>query len=161
MLSLSLPFVYLKTGYINFLMIYINTAVVIAAITLIMTYIRVCSFLRNRTEKLKEIIRTTTNETKMLEIKRNYQQRRVTRVFLLIFVFFLACYIPGAIVIYVLQFCKKCTCETIHIMRDVSYYLITINSCMNPFVYAFNHKHYKNAACKILTSSRRKCSTKC
>ena len=156
-LSLSLPYIYLKTGYINFLMIYINTAVAIAAITLIVTYIRVYSFLRNQTEKLKEIIRTTTNETKLLEIKRNYQQRRVTRVFLLIFVFFLACYTPGAIFIYVLQFCKKCTCETIHIMRDVSYYLITINSCINPFVYAFNHKHYKNAACEILIRSRRQC----
>ena len=156
-LSLSRPYVYFKTGYIKFLMIYINTAVAIAAITLITTYIRIYSFLQSQTEKLKAIIRTTTNQTKLLEIKRNYQQRRVTRVLLLIFVFFLACYIPGAVVIYVLQFCKKCTCETIHIMRDVSYYLITINSSINPFVYAFNHKHYKNAACEILTRSRRQC----
>ena len=156
-LSLSLPYVYFKTGYIKFLIIYINTAVAIAAITLITTYIQIYSFLQNQTRKLKEIIRTTSNETKLLEIKRNYQQRRVTRVFLLIFVFFLACYTPGAIVIYVLQFCKKCTCDTIHIMRDVSYYLITINSCINPFVYVFNHKHYKNAACEILIRRRRQC----
>ena len=134
-LSLSLPYVYLKTGYIKFLMIYINTAVAIAAITLIMTYIRIYSFLQSQTEKLKEIIRTTTNETKLLEIKRKYQQSRVTRVFLLIFVFFLAFYTPGAIVLYVLQFCKKCICETIHIMRDDK--SININNLLLRFISKF------------------------
>ena len=158
-LSLSLPFVYLKTGFINFLMIYINTAVVIAALTLIMTYIRVYTFLRTQTEKLKEISRTTTNETKMSEIKKSFQQKRITRVFLLILVLFLACYAPGAIVVYVLQFCKKCTCEIIHILRDVSFYLITINSCMNPFICVFKNKHFKNAAYEIWMRNRSKPSS--
>ena len=134
-LSLSLPYVYFKTGHIKFLMIYINTAVAIAAITLIMTYIRIYSFLQSQTEKLKEIIRTTTNETKLLEIKRKYQQSRFTRVFLLIFVFFLAFYTPGAIVLYVLQFCKKCICETIHIMRDDK--SININNLLLRFISKF------------------------
>ena len=25
-------------------------------------------------------------------------------------------------------------------MRDIGFYLITVNSCMNPFVYAFKNK---------------------
>lgn len=25
-------------------------------------------------------------------------------------------------------------------MRDIAFYLITVNSCMNPFVYAFKNK---------------------
>ena len=161
-LSLSLPFVYLKTGYIDFLMIYINTAVVIAGITLMITYIRVYAFLRAQTVKMKEITRTSTNEKKILEGKRTFQQRRVTRVFLWIVVFFLACYTPGAVVVYFLQvypFYKKSTCEVYHIMRDIGFYLITINSYMNPFVYAFKNKHYRHAACEIWTRRRRKLSS--
>ena len=155
-LSLSLPFVYVKTGYIDFLMIYINTAVVIVTVTLVMIYIHLFKFLQAQIEKIKDITKTTTNAKNMLEMKRKFQQKRVTRVFLWVLVLFLACYFPGAIVIYVLQFCTKCTCEVIHITRDIGFYVITINSCMNPFVYAFKNKHYKQAAYEIWTRSRMK-----
>ena len=53
-LSLSIPLIYLEVGYIDFLMIYINTAVVIAAVTLIITYTRVYKFLRTQTEKTEK-----------------------------------------------------------------------------------------------------------
>ena len=158
-LSLSLPFVYIKTGYIDFLMIYINTAVVIAAVTLIMIYIRLFKFLQAQIQKMKDITKTTTNEKSMLEMKRKFQQKRVTRVFLWVLILFLACYFPGAIVVYVLQLCTECTCEVIHITRDIAFYLITINSCMNPFVYAFKNKYYKQAAYEIWTRSRIKLSS--
>ena len=155
-LSLSLPFIYLETGYIDFLMIYINTAVVIAAFTLIITYIGVYKFLRVQTQQMKEITRTTTAETKKLEVKRTFQQKRVTRILLWILLLFLGCYIPGAIIIYTLQFCMTCSCESVHVMRDVSFYLLTVNSCMNPFVYAFQNKHYRHAIMAVWTRSRKK-----
>ena len=153
-LSLSLPLVYLKVGYINYLMIYINTAVVIATITLVMTYIRIYKFLRGQIERMKEISRTTSNETKMLESKRTLQQKKVTRVFLWILVLFLACYIPATIIVYILQFCMICNCESIHVMRDTTFYLLTVNSCMNPFVYALKNKHYRHALTQLWKNSR-------
>ena len=157
--SLTLPLVYLKVGYIDFLMIYINTAVVIAGITLITTYIRVYKFLRAQAMTMKTITRTTSTHEKILEAKRTSEQRRVTRVLLWILILFLACYIPGTICVYILQFCTKCNCEFIHIMRDTSFYLLTINSCMNPFVYAFKNKHYRHAVVELCKRSRRKMST--
>ena len=144
-LSLSIPLIYLEVGYIDFLMIYINTAVVIAAVTLIITYTRVYKFLQAQTEKLKKNTAIAKHETKVLEVKRAYWQQRVTRIFLWILILFLCCYTPGTIIVYILQFCTKCDCEFIHIMRDISFYLITVNSCMNPFVFAFKSKHYKFA----------------
>ena len=153
-LSLSLPLAYLKAGYINYLMIYINTAVVIAAITLVMTYIRIYKFLRGQIQRMKEISRTTSNETKMLESKRSLQQKKVTRVFLWILVLFLACYIPATIIVYILQFCTICNCESIHVMRDTTFYLLTVNSCMNPFVYALKNKHYRHALTQLWKNSR-------
>ena len=157
--SLTLPLVYLKVGYIDFLMIYINTAVVIAGITLIITYIRVYKFLRAQAVTMKAITRTTSTREKILEAKRASEQRRVTRVLLWILILFLACYIPGTICVYILQFCVKCNCEFIHIMRDTSFYLLTVNSCMNPFVYAFKNKHYRHAVVELCKRSRRKMST--
>ena len=153
-LSLSLPLIYLKVGYINYLMIYVNTAVVIAAITLVMTYIRIYKFLRGQIQRMKEISRTTSNETKMLESKRTLQQKKVTRVFLWILVLFLVCYIPATIIVYILQFCTACRCESIHIMRDTTFYLLTVNSCMNPFVYALKNKHYRHALTQVWKNSR-------
>ena len=153
-LSLSLPFIYLKVGYINYLMIYVNTAVVIAAITLVMTYIRIYKFLRGQIQRMKEISRTTSNETKMLESKRTLQQKKVTRVFLWILVLFLVCYIPATIIVYILQFCATCHCESIHVMRDTTFYLLTVNSCMNPFVYALKNKHYRHALTQVWKNSR-------
>ena len=158
-LSLSLPFIYIKVGYINYLMIYINTAVAVAAITLVMTYIRIYNFLRGQIQRMKEISRTTSNETKMLESKRTLQQKRVTRVFLWILVLFLICYIPATIIVYVLQFCTTCHCESIHIMRDTTFYLLTVNSCMNPFVYALKNKHYRHALTQLWKNSRESMSS--
>ena len=155
-LSLSLPLIYLEVGYIDFLMIYINTAVTIAAITLIITYNRVYKFLRAQTEKMKGKTATTTPETKAWEVKRTFCQQRVTRIYMWILVLFLGCYTPGAIVVYILQFCTKCNCEVIHIMRDIGFYLITVNSCMNPFVYAFKNKHYRYAVRELWKRSTTK-----
>ena len=157
--SLTLPMVYLKVGYIDFLMIYINTAVVIAAITLMITYIRVHKFLRAQAVTMKTITRTTSTHEKILEAKRTSEQQRVTRVLLWILILFLACYIPGTVCVYILQFCVKCNCEFIHIMRDTSFYLLTVNSCMNPFVYAFKNKHYRHTVVELCKRSRRKVST--
>ena len=47
--------------------------------------------------------------------------------------------------VYILQFCGTYNCESIHVMRDTTFYLLTRNSCMNPFVYALRNKHYRQA----------------
>lgn len=154
-LSLALSFTYTETGYIDFLMIYINTAVAIAAVTFIVTLIRTYRFLQAQSQKLRVISRTTPTETKMQELKRTSQQKKVTRVFLWILLLFLACYIPAAIVVYILQFCTACDCESIHLMRDTGFYLITVNSCMNPFVHGFKNKHYREALAAIWKRIRR------
>ena len=41
-------------------------------------------------------------------------------------------------------------------MRDIAFYLITVNSCMNPFFYAFKNKHYKYALRELWWRSRAK-----
>ena len=67
--SLSLPFFYLEAALIGFLMVYINTAVAIAAITLSIRYINVNKLLQDQQEKRNEMTSTRTTETKMINVK--------------------------------------------------------------------------------------------
>ena len=139
-------------------MIYINTAGVIAGIILATVCIHINKFLRAQTHQMKEITRTTATETKILEVKRTFQQKRVTRVFLWILVLLLVFYIPEAIIVCMLQFCKTCNCESTQIMKDINVYLLTVNSCMNPYVHALKNKHYRLALLELWTRIRKNLS---
>ena len=92
----------------------------------------------------------------MVKVKKKFQQAKVTRIYLWVLVVFLICYCAAAIFVYILQFYSKYDCNFIHIMRDIAFYLITLNSCVNPFVYAFTSKHYRNALRELLRCRRRK-----
>ena len=67
--SLCLPFFYLEAALIGFLMVYINTAVAVAAITLSIRYINVNKLLQDQQEKRNEMTSTRTTETKMINVK--------------------------------------------------------------------------------------------
>lgn len=134
-------------------MVFINTA---AAITLIATYIYVNKFLKAQSRKRNEMTRTITTATTMVKVKRKLQQAKITRIYLWVLVVFLICYFPAEIVVYILQFCSKCDCNFIHIIRDIAFYLITLNSCVNPFVYGFTSKHYRHALRELLQRRGRK-----
>ena len=158
LVSLSLPFIIFKTGYIQFLMIYINTGGVIAGIILTTVCIHINKFLGAQTQQMKKITRTTATDTKIFEFKRTFQKNRVTRLVLWILILFLVCYIPDAIIVYMLQFCKTYNCESIQIMKDINVYLLTVNSCMNPFAHAFKNKHYRLALAELWAHIKKKLS---
>ena len=158
--SLSVILIYSKTSYFIFLMVYFNSAVIISAFTLLTTYINVYKILRVHTQQTEEIAEATAAETTISEVKRILQPKGVTRVLLWILLLFLVCYIPGAIIAYALKFCTgSCSCTSIHVMRDVMFYLLTVNSCMNPFVYAFKNKNCRDALIALWTRSRKKMYT--
>ena len=158
LISVAFSSIYFTTGYIDFLVIYINTAVIIVGITLIMTCTRVYRFLRAQSQRIKKITKTESGHGKASEASRKSHQYRVTRVFLWIVFLFLVCYIPATIVVYVLKFHSTRNCEFIHIMRDISFYLVSVNSCINPFVHAFKNKHYKDAFLELWKRLRRETS---
>ena len=139
--SLTVPFTYLKVGYINYLMIYANTAVIIAMIILVITYYSISHFLKKRAEKTK----TSLVTRRALDEKHDIKQEKITKLYLKILLLFLLCYTPATVFIYVMEFCSTCSCLSIHILRDITYILATANSCVNPFIYATTYKHYRRA----------------
>ena len=161
LLSFSLPFIMVKTGYTEFLMIYLNTAVVIGGIMMTTMCININKFLWAQTQQMKRMTAKTTSESKLFEARRISQQKRVTGVFLWILILFLVCYIPALIITYTLQFCKTCNCESIHILTDFNIHLILLSSCMNPFVHTFKNKNYRLALVEIWTNIRKKLLMPC
>ena len=52
-----------------------------------------------------------------------------------------------------MNLCHACSCELIHWLRDFHFVFITINSLINPFLYAFRLPNFKSAVKRILCCS--------
>jgi hypothetical protein len=74
----------------------------------------------------------------------------VTKTYILVSVIFLACYIPAMLIIYTMNWCHTCSCTTIHILRDLQFIVVMINSSINPFLYSIRFAHFRRAISKIL-----------
>ena len=144
--SLTLPFIYLKVGYKTYLMIFTTSAVTIALLVLIVTYFRIRYYLQTQAVK----VQTNITQANQIEDRTALQQKKLTKFYLTIVLLFLLCYIPATALIYVLQFYPIETCLTENILGDVDYILLTLNSCINPFLYATSYKHYRRAIMIII-----------
>ena len=144
--SLTLPFIYLKVGYKTYLTIFTTSAVIIALLVLIVTYFRIRYYLQTQAVK----VQTNITQANQIEDRTALQQKKLTKFYLTIVLLFLLCYIPATALIYVLQFYPIETCLTENILGDVDYILLTLNSCINPFLYATSYKHYRRAIMIII-----------
>ena len=59
----------------------------------------------------------------------------IIQAFMVMLGFFLCCYIPSCIIIYIMILCSSCNCTTIHVFRDLqSLSCLRSSSALNPFV---------------------------
>lgn len=154
--SVTVPFAYLKLGFIDYLMVYANSGIVIAFVILTFTSFRIQRFLRAQTHHMKKQIRTNTTAAEEFLLKRLVMEKKVTRVFVIILILFIATYVPATIMIYILQYCVKCNCTFRHYLRDFEFLLIASNSCMNPFVYTVRFKPFRQSVGHLYRSCKRR-----
>ena len=74
----------------------------------------------------------------------------VTKTYIIVSVMFLACYIPALMIIYTMNWCTTCSCGALHVMRDLQFLVVILNSSVNPFLYAIRFPHFRRAILKIL-----------
>ena len=88
-------------------------------------------------------------------------EKKVTGVFFMIIMFFITTYITAAIVNSIVILCHVCSCYTLHVLRDVQFLLVVVNSCINP-ICTFTLKQYRLSIKELLknTTSRWKCFRK-
>ena len=129
----SVSLIYLKTGYIDFLMVFAHISVVTTLVLLVVTYRQVYKAFRTQANELRALQRTTPNPQNE-DWRKARNEKKVTRAFLYILGLFVCCYVPAIVMIYILQFCTQCSCDARHVLRDAQFLLVSVNSAMNPFV---------------------------
>ena len=105
--SLSIPMLYFKLGFIEYLLVYANSGILVAFITLVFTYIRIYKFLRKNTHQMKQHLGASSTAAEEFMLKRLVMEKKVTRVFLIVLILFFGTYLPPTVMIYILQYCPK------------------------------------------------------
>ena len=77
-------------------------------------------------------------------------QNRLTKTFVLMIGALMCCYIPTCTAVYYMNLCRPCNCDVIEWLRDLVFWLILLNSAIDPFIYALRTKPFRKAARDIL-----------
>ena len=152
-LSICISLVYLKTGLIEYLMVFVHIAVATTFVLMVVTYRQVYQTLRNRAKQL----RAMQMSEEFTSVK---NEKKVTRAYLFILALFICSYVPAIIMIYVLQFCEHCSCEFRHVLRDLQFLLIASNSAMNPFVCTIRLGPFRRSIIALFCRRKKKETTK-
>ncbi|XP_066916539.1 5-hydroxytryptamine receptor 2A-like [Clytia hemisphaerica] len=157
-IAVSLPFLYFLIGYRNYLMVHANLSLVLGIGLLFIIYVRVYLYLRKNSQDLRKNLQLTSSVARDFDLKRMLVEKKATRTFLVILLLYVVTYLPAVIFIYIIFFCKNCTCDFIHVIRDTQFLLVASNSCVNAFVCTFRIKHFRQSIRIVFTRNGRKVS---
>ena len=90
------------------------------------------------------------NEKNKSESPPNPWHVKLTKTYFVIISIFLACYFPACVIIYTMKWCITCSCVTLQYLQDLQFVIIAVQSALNPFVYAFRFKRFRQAVLQIL-----------
>ena len=134
--SICLPLtVYFHIGFIKYAFVFANTAIVATLLIFFFSYITIYRKLHAQfqmSSTLHSGMDSQSAQRRALEY-----EKRLAKTFFLILAAYLICYMPSCVIIYILNFCRSCSCITIHWFRDLQYVFIWLNSSLNPFLYSW------------------------
>ena len=148
-LSISSSGLLFATGFVTYAFIFATLTLFCAIFILAFSYVRI--FLA-----VKQNVKETNNlhqgdaERKKAEERCMLWERKLIKTHLTMLLAFLACYAPACIMIYLMNMCSICSCEVIHWLRDMHFVLITLNSLINPFVYALRLSGFREAISQLI-----------
>ena len=107
--------------------------------------------------KIKELLKTGTMCEKLQsakKIKNIKKERKVAKTLSIVLLTFLVSFVPACVIIYLLNFCLSCNCLLVHWLRDIQKLTISLNSAVNPYLYAWRLPQFKKAFLKLLHLQR-------
>lgn len=124
-LSSGLAGAYFKLGYIRYLAIFGFTTIVLTMVVMVTT---MALFKRRLTQSEKAAVENNTGSADLNTANKSRQRtlhnftqmdKRVTTTFLWMLVLFLVNYLPVLLVVLYMNLCEHCSCEFIHVSRDL------------------------------------------
>ena len=180
LISLALPNIYFKVGYTTYAFIFANTAIAVAIAITCVTYSLMLRKFRERSHDISNSTAnarearytispsadpsrnknlstnaTNTNTPNSVLASAREMEVKVTKIFIVILIAMLCCYGPSTVLIYVMNFCKSCSCTTLHWFRDLQFIFVLMNSSVNFLCYGLRSPRFRNAFTKILKIKRR------
>ena len=141
--SLSFPITYFKIGYMGYSFVFNHTTVVLTFVVLIFTYTRIFKKLHIRVREWDSIVDTMReNQAKRQAVR---DQQKITKTLMIMLASFALCYLPPLPLTYIMNFCSSCSCNVIHVARDLQITFILANSSLNPFVFAWRSEKFRRA----------------
>ncbi|XP_028408247.1 adrenocorticotropic hormone receptor-like [Dendronephthya gigantea] len=125
--------------------ILINFGVLFTGVLVCFASCRICARLKKTSKQWQK------NE--MHREKDNLTQMKLTRTLGLMVGTFMLCYVSAGSMIYYINVCTNCNCGVIQWFRDAAFWLILLNSAIDPYVYAIRSSQFRAAIYKILKCS--------
>ena len=140
----SVSSVYLRIGFVPYLMIFANTTLVFTMAVLMAIYVGVHYALGGHEQELI-VDRGPNPPLRRVSISLEQRQKRVTRVFLMVTFAFVGCVTPAVFIIYVTTLCSRCSCTLIQVLRDLQLLFIFATSTLHPFVCTLRLQTFRRA----------------
>ena len=143
-ISICLPLAfYFQIGFIKYAFVFANTAIVATLLIFFFSYIAIYRKLHVQF-RMSSHLQSGMNSYSA-QIRAQEHEKRLAKTFVLILAAYLICYTPSCVIIYILNFCRGCSCITIHWFRDLQYVSIWFNSVLNPFLYSWKIPSFRDA----------------
>ena len=151
--ALGFSFIYFKLGFMFFAFFFANTTVVSTFGILIFVHVGILKRLNERSKYWRgrrAIATDTENQENQDNIISTQKESKAAKLLMIVLLAFSASFTPACVMIYLLNFCLKCSCVMIHWFRDLQFVMVLCNSAINPYLYAWRLPQFKRAFYKIL-----------
>ena len=152
--SLGLSFLYFELGFFLYSFIFVNTAIFSTIIILLFVHRATLKLLRERSkfwQNQRAIENTVTAKQKYTKnIKNIKKKQKVTKALSSVLIAFLVSFVPACVIVYLLNFCLSCNCLLVHWLRDIQVLIVSLNSAVNPYLYAWRLPQFRKAFLKLL-----------
>ena len=152
--ALGFSFFYFKLGFIVYSFVFANTAVFTTSLVVIFVHIGILKRLRERSKYWRDQRAMHYAEPEQQENWSNIinikKEGKAAKVLMIILLAFFSSFTPACAMIYLLNFCSKCSCLVVHWLRDLQFLIVLCNSGINPYLYAWRLPQFKRAFFKFL-----------
>ena len=152
--AVGFSFIYFKLGFIVYFFVFANTAVFTTCFVLIFVHVGILKRLRERSKYWRDQRAMNYAEPQRQENRNDIintkKDGKAAKVLMIILLAFFSSFTPACVMIYLLNFCSKCSCLVVHWLRDLQFLIVLCNSGINPYLYAWRLPQFKRAFYKFL-----------